>query len=223
MFLPRLSRFRGFSCSSLSIVLFHTVTGDHPACCVRKETLLELPKKCSSMGQLRFDQSTTLRVSPQPRWWGFDTMMLSYTYVVSCFYLPRIPPPPLCMPSPYELRCSHNCNRKCRQTIHLDFPQTVRLVHYLWSSSTVPLPPQTKPASEVFDMIEDLMLMEKGRLTYFGTTKNARSFFDSLAGQCPSNVNPAGRSWASLDSIPPGVPCGAAVASDTTPPSIVKH
>ena len=41
-------------------------------------------------------------------------------------------------------------------------------------------------------MIEDLMLMEGGKLTYFGTTKNARCFFDSLAGQCPSGVNPAG-------------------------------
>lgn len=36
------------------------------------------------------------------------------------------------------------------------------------------------------------MLMEAGRLAYFGTTKNARCFFDSLVGQCPSGVNPAG-------------------------------
>lgn len=41
-------------------------------------------------------------------------------------------------------------------------------------------------------MMEDLMLMESGKLTYFGTTKNARSFFDSLAGECPPSVNPAG-------------------------------
>lgn len=55
-----------------------------------------------------------------------------------------------------------------------------------------PHPNLPQPASEVFDMIEDLMLMEGGKLTYFGTTKNARCFFDSLAGQCPSGVNPAG-------------------------------
>lgn len=53
-----------------------------------------------------------------------------------------------------------------------------------------------QPASEVFDMIEDLMLMESGKLTYFGTTSNARCFFDSLAGQCPSGINPAGTGCA---------------------------
>ncbi len=41
-------------------------------------------------------------------------------------------------------------------------------------------------------MMEDLMLMETGKLAYFGTTKNARCFFDTLAGQCPHDVNPAG-------------------------------
>ncbi|CAM9511546.1 unnamed protein product, partial [Ectocarpus sp. 12 AP-2014] len=64
-----------------------------------------------------------------------------------------------------------------------------------------------QPASEVFDMIEDLMLMESGKLTYFGTTKNARSFFDSLAGDCPSSVNPADY-YLDLISQPPSVDVG---------------
>eukprot|EP00903_Cladosiphon_okamuranus_P008855 g8479.t1 len=64
-----------------------------------------------------------------------------------------------------------------------------------------------QPASEVFDMIEDLMLMEAGRLTYFGTTKNARCFFDSLAGQCPSGVNPADY-YLDLISKPPHADVG---------------
>lgn len=50
-------------------------------------------------------------------------------------------------------------------------------------------------------MIEDLMLMEGGRLTYFGTTKNARCFFDSLAGQAPEGINPAGKGAAGLNKI----------------------
>lgn len=41
-------------------------------------------------------------------------------------------------------------------------------------------------------MLEDLMLLEGGRLAYFGTTKRARLFFDSFAGKCPLSVNPAG-------------------------------
>lgn len=49
-----------------------------------------------------------------------------------------------------------------------------------------------QPAGEIFDMLEDLMLLEAGRLAYFGTTKRARSFFDSLAGACPVAINPAG-------------------------------
>lgn len=56
-------------------------------------------------------------------------------------------------------------------------------------------------------MIEDLMLMESGKLTYFGTTKNARSFFDSLAGECPSSVNPAGAGFSGfqLMGVPPNI------------------
>lgn len=41
-------------------------------------------------------------------------------------------------------------------------------------------------------MLEDLMLLEGGRLAYFGTTQRARCFFDALAGECPLVVNPAG-------------------------------
>lgn len=41
-------------------------------------------------------------------------------------------------------------------------------------------------------MLEDLMLLEGGRLAYFGTTANARTFFDSVAEPCPLTANPAG-------------------------------
>eukprot|EP00752_Nemacystus_decipiens_P016241 g14521.t1 len=96
-------------------------------------------------------------------------------------------------------------------TTGLDSASTYSVVKYISN-----LAKQTKvvcimtihqPASEVFDMIEDLMLMEGGRLTYFGTTKNARCFFDSLAGQCPSGVNPADY-YLDLISKPPHVDIG---------------
>ena len=41
-------------------------------------------------------------------------------------------------------------------------------------------------------MLEDLMLLEGGRLAYFGTTECARTFFDSVAEPCPLTANPAG-------------------------------
>ena len=50
----------------------------------------------------------------------------------------------------------------------------------------------TQPSGETFNMLEDLMLLEAGRLAYFGTTRNATTFFDSLSGACPPAINPAG-------------------------------
>lgn len=48
-----------------------------------------------------------------------------------------------------------------------------------------------QPAQMVFDMLQDLYLLESGRLAYFGPLDTARPFFASLGYECPTDVNPA--------------------------------
>lgn len=48
-----------------------------------------------------------------------------------------------------------------------------------------------QPAAIVFDMLQDLYLLEGGRLAYFGPISAAEGYFSRLGLSCPAAVNPA--------------------------------
>lgn len=48
-----------------------------------------------------------------------------------------------------------------------------------------------QPAQMVFDMLQDLYLLENGRLSYFGPLRATKKFFSNLNYNCPADVNPA--------------------------------
>ncbi|KAH9395283.1 ATPase [Tyrophagus putrescentiae] len=48
-----------------------------------------------------------------------------------------------------------------------------------------------QPASNVFSLFQNLLLMADGRVAYMGPTKAAPAFFASLKMECPPNYNPA--------------------------------
>lgn len=48
-----------------------------------------------------------------------------------------------------------------------------------------------QPAQMVFDMLQDLYLLENGRLAYFGPLKSTEEYFAALDIHCPKGVNPA--------------------------------
>lgn len=48
-----------------------------------------------------------------------------------------------------------------------------------------------QPAPMVFDLLQDLYLLENGRLAYFGPLVATRPYFHSLGYDCPEGINPA--------------------------------
>lgn len=48
-----------------------------------------------------------------------------------------------------------------------------------------------QPAQMVFDMLQDLYLLESGRLAFFGPLSTTRDYFAQLNYECPADVNPA--------------------------------
>lgn len=48
-----------------------------------------------------------------------------------------------------------------------------------------------QPAPMVFDLLQDLYLLESGRLAYFGPLSTTKKYFQQLGYQCPAGVNPA--------------------------------
>lgn len=48
-----------------------------------------------------------------------------------------------------------------------------------------------QPAAIVFDMLQDLYLLETGRLAYFGPISAAESYFEDIGLACPKEFNPA--------------------------------
>ena len=48
-----------------------------------------------------------------------------------------------------------------------------------------------QPAAIVFDMLQDLYLLESGRLAYFGPIAAAQGYFRRIGQLCPAEVNPA--------------------------------
>ncbi len=48
-----------------------------------------------------------------------------------------------------------------------------------------------QPSKIVFELLEDMILLENGRLGYFGTRVDAQHYFGSLGVNCPHRANPA--------------------------------
>ena len=48
-----------------------------------------------------------------------------------------------------------------------------------------------QPSTQLFNKLEDLMLLEGGRVAYFGPVQDAKRFFGALGYQCPAVFNPA--------------------------------
>ena len=48
-----------------------------------------------------------------------------------------------------------------------------------------------QPSEMVFDMLQDLLLLEGGKLAYFGPLHATQRYFASLSFHCPPNTNPA--------------------------------
>ncbi len=48
-----------------------------------------------------------------------------------------------------------------------------------------------QPSKIVFELLEDMILLENGRLGYFGTRVDAQDYFKSLGVNCPHRANPA--------------------------------
>jgi ABC-type multidrug transport system ATPase subunit len=48
-----------------------------------------------------------------------------------------------------------------------------------------------QPSAMVFSMLQDLLLLEKGRMAFCGSSKHAMEYFESLGFPCPPNANPA--------------------------------
>ncbi|KAG5179068.1 P-loop containing nucleoside triphosphate hydrolase protein [Tribonema minus] len=69
-----------------------------------------------------------------------------------------------------------------------------------------------QPSGQVFSMLQDLMLLEKGRLAYFGSQENAARHFNSLGAYCNTHCNPA-NVYLDLISAPPVISTNSIVAS----------
>jgi len=62
-----------------------------------------------------------------------------------------------------------------------------------------------QPAEMVFDMLQDLFLLEGGRLAYFGPLQATQRYFQSLGYQCPASTNPSDF-YLDLIYMPPSIP-----------------
>ncbi len=80
-------------------------------------------------------------------------------------------------------------------TTGLDSSAAYSIVKYLaeLSSATNVVVIMTihQPAPMVFDMLQDLYLMEQGRLAFFGPLQTTKQYFAKLGYVCPVDVNPA--------------------------------
>ena len=48
-----------------------------------------------------------------------------------------------------------------------------------------------QPSSEIFEMIDELCLLSKGKIAYFGPREDVINYFANLGYQCPKYTNPA--------------------------------
>eukprot|EP00611_Tribonema_gayanum_P002965 TRINITY_DN1228_c0_g1_i1.p1 TRINITY_DN1228_c0_g1~~TRINITY_DN1228_c0_g1_i1.p1 ORF type:complete len:1434 (-),score=522.22 TRINITY_DN1228_c0_g1_i1:326-4453(-) len=72
-----------------------------------------------------------------------------------------------------------------------------------------------QPSGQVFAMLQDVMLLEQGRLAYFGSQADARRHFHSLGAYCSTHCNPA-NVFLDLISAPPVVDKAALSAASST-------
>lgn len=76
-----------------------------------------------------------------------------------------------------------------------------------------------QPAQTVFDMLQDLYLLESGRLAYFGPIASTKQYFTQLGFSTPADVNPADF-FLDLVSKPPS---GQGIAEGTTWTDLYKN
>jgi ABC-type multidrug transport system ATPase subunit len=48
-----------------------------------------------------------------------------------------------------------------------------------------------QPSSQIFELFDDLLLLDEGNVAYFGPTADSVSFFSSVGFDCPTSWNPA--------------------------------
>ena len=65
------------------------------------------------------------------------------------------------------------------------------LTHSLARSGRTVVATIHQPASEVFTLFDDLCLLHKGGVAYFGPAKDALGYFGALGATCPMHFNPA--------------------------------
>ncbi len=65
------------------------------------------------------------------------------------------------------------------------------IAHVAKFTNTVVILTIHQPSKIVFELLEDMILMENGRLGYFGTRVDAQHYFESLGVNCPHRANPA--------------------------------
>ncbi|KAG5179071.1 P-loop containing nucleoside triphosphate hydrolase protein [Tribonema minus] len=72
-----------------------------------------------------------------------------------------------------------------------------------------------QPSGQVFAMLQDVMLLEQGRLAYFGSQADARRHFHSLGAYCSTHCNPA-NVFLDLISAPPVIDKAALSTASST-------
>jgi ABC-type multidrug transport system ATPase subunit len=48
-----------------------------------------------------------------------------------------------------------------------------------------------QPRSDIFHLFDSVLLLSKGKMVYYGETKEVTGYFQSLGYQCPEKCNPA--------------------------------
>jgi ATP-binding cassette subfamily G (WHITE) protein 1 len=68
---------------------------------------------------------------------------------------------------------------------------TVKFLKQLADSGRTVVATLHQPSSDIFHMIDDMILMAEGRVMYCGPAKSSISYFDALGYSCPRFSNPA--------------------------------
>ncbi len=77
------------------------------------------------------------------------------------------------------------------------------VVHVAKFTDTIVIMTIHQPSQQVFELLTDIMLLENGRLGYFGTRSDALHYFESLGVKRPARANPADMYADLVYSAPP--------------------